>query len=180
MRAKLAYNFSIAALLFSMAACSQARRGVSNNGPTEELWSTMELCQNLRGAKYTGCFRITPNVSENLVYIEVGSLPWNAGDFVPYRVLARPHGKSNFYLLLDNIMVDVGGVVEVPAGNLNAITDYEEWRIETTQVLSPYNGIDLVNAAAGRGEPLAQMVLIWPELSSLNYTGPRPNANYSN
>ena len=138
----------------------------------------MELCSNLRGAKYTGCFRITPNISENMAYLEVGSLPWNTGDFVPYRVLARPHGKSKFYLLLDNIMVDVGGVVEIQAGNSFAISDFEEWRVETTHVLSPYNGIDLVPADAGRGEPLAQMVLIWPELSSLTYNGPRPSTNY--
>lgn len=160
----------VATLGLALSACSQARRGVANQGAAEELWSAQNLCQNLKGAKYSGCFQITLDVTANIAFMEVTSLPWANGSFIPYRVLARPHGYSNFSVLLNNINVDVGGMVQVPAEATHNISDYEEWRVETTMVLSPTNGIDLLPAALGRGEPLAQAIIIWPELSKLNNT----------
>ncbi len=169
--------FLLSMLMLSLSACIQSRRGVGNVGATQEVWSAMDLCQNLRGARFQGCFRITLNVTDNMALVDVGSLPWTEGDFIPYRILARPHGATSFFVLMDNINLAAGSQLQVPAYGSENITDYEEWRVETTQILSPYNGIDYIPAAPGRGEPLAQGILIWPELAELE-NDPYSNVNY--
>ncbi len=153
-----------AALIASLAACSQARRGIGSRGAQDELWNTLEFCQVPQGAQLLGCFDMQLDVTGNLAYLDVKQLGFNPAQ-VPYRILARKRNDSAFTVLKDSVTTAVGSSIEVPAKGNTLIYDYEEWRVELTAWSN--NQIDWFPTGAGQGKLVTQVIMNWPELQNL-------------
>jgi len=150
------------ALLMLASACSQSRQGIGNRGSTDEIWEPLSLCVNKAPDVALGCFEVQLNITQNLAYVYVGKLGFDAGKY-PYRVLARPTGDASFHLLRDGITTSVGGEFEAPAKSGHYIEDYEEWMVEAPVARSP-SGAGFIPAGAGAGIKVVDAILNWPEL----------------
>jgi hypothetical protein len=152
-------------LAMSLGACSQGRRSMLA-GNEDELWGAQDLCQNANGAELLGCFQLQLDITGNFAYLDVLELGFDPGQ-IPYRVLARRSGDSVFHVLGDNITTAAGGTVQLPAINGHYIEEYEEWRVELSTNFD--NSGFQTSAAAGTGIPVAQVIVLWPELNDPQY-----------
>lgn len=160
-------RFLLLALVTFLGACSQGRRGIGNNGPQDQVWGAMSLCAVPRG-DLLGCFDISINISENVVYLEPKQLGFNPSQ-IPYRVLARHYKEQAFVVLGTGIRTGVGDVIELSANGSDKISDYAEWRVEWA--IGTYNGIDWFESSPGSSNAklVATATTNWPELQELAY-----------
>lgn len=165
MRQRLRKIFSLScifAVLFVVVACSQSRTGIGKKKKADEIWQAQQACQIMEGSELLGCFSIEPNISKNQATIEVLDMGFNPLE-VPYRVLARRPEDVAFTLLAEGMMADIGQQFVVKAKSQHFIEAYEEWRFETEKTIAS-DGVGFMDASAGRGIPIAQVRIFWPEL----------------
>lgn len=148
-------------LMLVLGACAQSRSGIGQQ-KVDKRFAPQEVCENIDGAETLGCFEVTLNVTKNeanIAVLDLGIDPMNA----PYRVMARRATANSFTVLEDNVSVDIGGLFIVKPRSGYSIKEYVEWRFESVIRFSD-NGTDFVPAAAGKGIPLAQVLIYFPEL----------------
>jgi hypothetical protein len=155
-------SLKVAFLSVMLQHCAQSRRG---NIPEKEkeIWQAQELCANNSNGQALRCIAVEPNITENKAIVEVRLLDFNPGQF-PYRILARPAGKSLFDVLTQSISVPEGSYFEVKPVGKTYIEEYEEWVMETTQNRSP-NGLNIQGVGPGNGVLLIQGFIDYPELN---------------
>ncbi len=172
-------NLCLFGLLVVLSACAQSRRSLLAGQNTDQLWEPVVLSANeanngasLYNNAYSntsnlgnygalGSFELQPNISRNSAYLYVSNLGFNPSE-IPYRVLARRTGESQFLLLKDMVTVSSGGEIEVFAKSGHRIEDYETWRIE---LVINYDAQNFqVQAPAGQGLPIVQQTVDYPEL----------------
>jgi len=166
------FNFLVIFLgLAQMAACSQSRNSLFEGQRKEELWQPYSLCgvdlPSEFGSTRMGCFSVQLSITRNLAYFDVQELGFNSAS-VPYRILGRRTGESQYHILADKVTVGAGGAVEVPAKNGHYIEEYEVFHIELS-VGKDLSGLNLVQSAAGQGIIVVNGVMNYPELAEVGY-----------
>jgi hypothetical protein len=155
-------------LAFFMGACAQGRKSYMS-GKIETLFAPQELCENVKG-DLLGCFSLEVNYTSNLAYVDVLSIDNTdqvTGSTVPYRVLARRDGDSQFVVLADGITTSAGQFFEVRPFKGHYIEEYVEWRFELVKRFATTNTgvkLGLEDAAPGAGLPIVQTTVFFPEV----------------
>ena len=147
-------------MLLILGACAQSRK--SSSGAISELWQPQALCTNADGLKVLGCFSIQLDISNNKAFVDVTDIGDLNPDQYPYRVLGHlPSGE--WHVLADNVRTRTGGTFEAHAGKNAYIEGYDHWIVELS-VNRDSSGYNFVSVEAGKGLPMAQAIMDWPEL----------------
>lgn len=166
MKGSILRNLGLLLLLGALTHCSQSRNSLYAGQKTEELWTPQSLCSvEIASFSRMGCFSVQLSITRNIAYFDVQELLFDPG-VVPYRILARRSGESQWIPMLDNVTIGMGGTVEVSAKNGAFIEEYEAWRVELSQGQDAL-GLNMINVPMGQGRPVVQAVLNWPELAQI-------------